>query len=811
MTLIEPTPATTVDPEESNGILAGRAYPQYWYMVCRSADVTPGVIHPIELLGHSIVLFRTADNALHAFSAHCSHMGTHLRSGAIVGDCVRCPMHHWRFDAAGRCTVGSPAARQRSWPVAERLGSVFIFFGDAPLPPLPSFENIPLEDLRAAAGKSVTINCSWMAVLSNAFDIQHLNAVHERALREPPQVERSDPHRIRLRYVSRVTGAGLADRAMKWLSGDHIRVSITCWGGTLFTVESQLGKRRSMLLLGVIPSATGVLVKPIVAMRSCGLNLFDRLRLHVAQWLFTRFLEKDIDMLRDMHFRPPAVGLKPEDPMQQFFDFLQDALPPPPPHSPPQEFTPRNPMLKPLNIALISPKGPLYRHRGGIWRKSLRYMPLTLPTLASLVPPELNAQLHLIEEGIQTIPDNLDVDLVGMTVITGTAKRAYTLAEGFRQRGITVVLGGPHVTLIPDDAQPHADAIVTGYAEESWPTLLRDFAANRLQPRYTQSPTLKLENLPFPRRDLLPGKRYLTTNVFEATRGCVHNCDFCVVPTAWGRKPLQKPPEDVVADIRQHRARKALFVDLNLISDRDYALQLFAALTPLNIHWYGLTTVLPRRRRRNSSNCRRPAPAAAASLMGLESISPEALRQSRKGFNTPDKYKELVRKLHHHKIALQGCFVFGLDHDTPAIFQQTAEFAVDARIDLPRFAIVTPFPNTGLYNRLLSENRILTTNWELYDGQHVVFQPKHLTIEQLQHGTQAAWKTAYSYRSIFKRISANPTGLPLAITANLGYRFYAHRLHKFYTCDWFLPKDRPAPAENFIPLATPQRAHETVS
>jgi radical SAM superfamily enzyme YgiQ (UPF0313 family) len=122
-----------------------------------------------------------------------------------------------------------------------------------------------------------------------------------------------------------------------------------------------------------------------------------------------------------------------------------------------------------LRLALISPKGPLYRHRGGIWKKSLRYQPLTLTTLAALIPPELEIDLQLIDEGIADVPDDLDVDLVGLTVITGTAVRAYALADRLRARGIAVVLGGPHITLIPDDAQPHADAIVVGYAEDTWP------------------------------------------------------------------------------------------------------------------------------------------------------------------------------------------------------------------------------------------------------------------------------------------------------------------------------------------------------
>src|SRR6266478_3597135 len=150
-------------------------------------------------------------------------------------------------------------------------------------------------------------------------------------------------------------------------------------------------------------------------------------------------------------------------------------------------------------IALISPKGPLYRHRGGIWKKSLRYQPLTLTTLAALVPPELPVELRLFDEGIADVPLDLGADLVGLTVITGTAMRAYELAGHFRRRGITVVLGGPHVTLIPDDAAPHADAVVVGYAEDSWPQLLRDFVDADLHPRYEQAAGLDLANRPVPR------------------------------------------------------------------------------------------------------------------------------------------------------------------------------------------------------------------------------------------------------------------------------------------------------------------------
>src|SRR5207249_1629058 len=225
-----------------------------------------------------------------------------------------------------------------------------------------------------------------------------------------------------------------------------------------------------------------------------------------------------------------------------------------------------------LRIVLISPKGPLYRYRGGIFGRALRYKPLTLTTLAALVPPGFDVEL--VDEGIQDVPLDIDADLIAMTVITGTARRAYELAEHFQQRGIPVVLGGPHVTLIPEDAQAHADAIVVGYAEDTWPELLRDFAAGQLRCRYDQASTVSLADRPFARRELLPN-RYITDAVFEAQRGCLHDCEFCVVPAAWGRKLYQKPVAEVVADIRHHGKRHILFVDLNLYADRNYARQLF--------------------------------------------------------------------------------------------------------------------------------------------------------------------------------------------------------------------------------------------
>jgi len=414
-------------------------------------------------------------------------------------------------------------------------------------------------------------------------------------------------------------------------------------------------------------------------------------------------------------------------------------------------------------------------------------MPQTFPTLVALIPPELGIQTKCYDEGIQSIdPHTLEADLVGMTVITGSAPRAYELAAIFRKRGIPVILGGPHVTLAPDDAAPHADVIVTGWAELSWPQLLRDWQADKLQPRYSEQPDHDLDT-PLPDRSVLPSNRYLTDAVFEATRGCIFKCDFCVSPAAWGRKVWKKPVERVVEDIRSHGKKRIIFVDLNIIADRRYALELFHALTPLGVKWFGLATTTLVKDEELLDACAKSG--CTGLLMGLESIDPTILKNMNKSFNKPENYAAVVEALHRRGIALQGCFVFGQDGESPEVFEQTARFAIDSGIDLPRFAISTPFPGTPLHHKLESENRLLHKDWSLYDGQHCVFQPQDMTPQELEQGTELAWKKAYSVKGCFKRIRKTAAPLPLALITNYTYRHYAHNLNKFYTCDWGLARN----------------------
>ncbi|MFN8392040.1 MAG: radical SAM protein [Bdellovibrionota bacterium] len=437
-----------------------------------------------------------------------------------------------------------------------------------------------------------------------------------------------------------------------------------------------------------------------------------------------------------------------------------------------------------LRIALISPKGPLYRHRGGIFRKGLRIGPLTLTTLASLIPPEIPHTLRIYDEGVEELPASIDADLVGMTVITGTAPRAYELAQRFRAEGKKVILGGPHPTLVPDEAAQHCDCVVTGYAEETWPQLLRDLVAGVLRPRYAMSSDFsfqRMATLPYAKRALLAGTGYKTVNAFEATRGCIHSCDFCVVPHAWGKRPFQKPVEHVIDDIRQSGAKRLVFYDLNLLADFGYARELFSALVPLKVKWFGLSTVLLGKDQELMDLCARSG--CRGLLIGFETVSKAGLSYYNKRFNRPEEYGAFVRALHDRNIMIMGTFVFGNDNDGLDSFDAARDFILDHRIDLPRFSIMTPFPGTTLFKRLDHEERILTRDWSMYDGQHVVFQPKQLTAAELLYHHERVWKEVYSYRCIARRFRRGMEQLGIVLGANLAYRFYSRNLNRFYTCE----------------------------
>jgi radical SAM superfamily enzyme YgiQ (UPF0313 family) len=430
-----------------------------------------------------------------------------------------------------------------------------------------------------------------------------------------------------------------------------------------------------------------------------------------------------------------------------------------------------------MKILLIMPRGALYRYEKGIFRRPIRYAPLTLTTLASLIPQEIEAEVEIIDEGVEGLPAEIDADLVGITAITGTAMRAYALADRIRKKGIPVVIGGVHATLMPGEAALHADAVVCGFAEESWPKLLNDFVRGNMRRLYTQSADLAMDNLPFPRRDLLKGKGYITVNTLQATRGCMNQCDFCVVPVAWGKKMYLRPVSDVISELEQIGSRNVLFVDVSPIEDRKYAKELYSAMIPLKKRWLSPSTI------RIADDPELLDLAAKSGcrglLIGFESVSQLTLKAMGKSFNYIDKFKDQVEKLHYRGISIQACFVFGFDTDDKTVFEKTVEIVNNLNLDLPRFTVYTPFPGTPIHQKLKQENRITETNWSMYDAQHVVFRPRLMSSAQLQEGLYWAWNQCYSLGSIFRRLAGSRCLLPVSIPANIAYRFYARNLSSY--------------------------------
>ncbi len=430
-----------------------------------------------------------------------------------------------------------------------------------------------------------------------------------------------------------------------------------------------------------------------------------------------------------------------------------------------------------MRIALVSPAGAMHRCTSGNFRKALRYAPLTLTTLAALAPDEIEAEIEIIDEGVQRIPDQIDADIVGITAITGTATRAYKLADRLRAQGLPVVLGGVHPTIMPDEAKAHADAVVVGYAEDTWPQLLRDFAAGRMKPLYEQRGAVSLTHRPFPRRDLLRANLYLTINSIQATRGCPNACDFCIIPRAWGRRQAFRPVADVVREIDFMGAKALCFLDPSPIENAAYAKELYRALIPLRLKWYGLSTVKIADDPELLDLCAKSG--CRGLLLGFESLSQMELNQIGKPFNSPHKYIETVKRLHGRGIAVQGCFVFGFDTDDASMFGRTVEFVHKSGIDLPRYSVYTPFPQTDLFARLKAQGRILTEDWALYDSQHVVFQPALMSPDELESGLHWAWRQTYSLGSIFRRVLRSRCAPFVTLFANFGYRVYAERLPGF--------------------------------
>ena len=406
---------------------------------------------------------------------------------------------------------------------------------------------------------------------------------------------------------------------------------------------------------------------------------------------------------------------------------------------------------------------------------------LGLLRVAALTPPEWD--VTIVDEKIEPLDLNQPADLVGITTMTTTVKRGYEIADHFRRRGIKVIMGGMHVSVLPQEALQHCDTVVVGEAEILWPALLNDHAQNALKPIYRhEGEWPPLVGLPPNNWELFRPKKYLPIHFMETTRGCPIDCEFCAVTTAFGGKFRNRPQDEVLAELKTLRPFTGLltlknlvfFVDDNIVSNRAYAREFFSRIADLNLNWFGQASVNIAKdpeilKLAEKSGC-------TGLFMGFETLSTDAIKSIGKGVNKPSEYLDVVKKIHDHGIGIDGSFVFGFDTDDAGVFDRTVDFVIKAKLEVVYFSILTPYPGTRLHQRLTTEGRLLTEDWDLYDANHVVYQPRTFTPDQLLEGYYGALKEVYTVPSIMKRLWGTTSWKNFFYPMNFAFRGGVNRL-----------------------------------
>ncbi|MDH3620560.1 MAG: B12-binding domain-containing radical SAM protein [Gammaproteobacteria bacterium] len=384
-------------------------------------------------------------------------------------------------------------------------------------------------------------------------------------------------------------------------------------------------------------------------------------------------------------------------------------------------------------------------------RSSDAMEPLCFAILKSLTPPDID--ISFFDERLEPIPVDHETDLVALTVETYTASRAYEIADGFRRKGIAVVMGGYHPTFLPDEALQHADAVVKGDAEGVWERVLEDARGGTMQGIY-ESPSFPSLDRSMPDRSIFAGKQYAPIGLVQFSRGCRFNCSFCSIRAFYGSSLRHRPVADVVEDIRRSGRRHIFLVDDNLFVDSDIARELFTALIPLNISWscqvsidIARDTALVRLMRR--SGC-------ISALVGFESLDIDSLRELKKHWNVKwQSYDEAIGVFRRAGIMLYGTFVLGCDTDTVDSFGKLVEFSLRNKFLLANFNPLTPMPGSPLFETMKSEGRLLHDKWWLDPGfcyGDATFEPRGMSPDELTRGCFHARKRFNSTNSIVRRM-----------------------------------------------------------
>jgi radical SAM superfamily enzyme YgiQ (UPF0313 family) len=422
------------------------------------------------------------------------------------------------------------------------------------------------------------------------------------------------------------------------------------------------------------------------------------------------------------------------------------------------------------DLLLISPLSKSLVGKGFYFR-----MPaFGLLKLASITPQSW--RVTILDEKVEPLNGAAAPDLVGITTMTATAARAYELAAQFRERGIKVVMGGMHVSSVPDEALKHCDSVVIGEAEGLWPSLLQDFERGELKPIYRHDECPSLSGLPHPDWDQFRGKHYLPVHFVETTRGCPWDCEFCAVTTAFGGKYRSRPADDVMAELKSLRPFQGrfqlpncvFFIDDNIVANPRYARELLARVADLKINWFSHASVNIAKDPELLTLCKKSG--CAGLLIGFETLSSETMSSIGHKPNRPANYLEVVNKIHDSGIGIDAAFVFGFDTDDEGVFDRTLDFIHQAKIEIPYFSILTPYPGTRLHRRLQSEGRLLTSDWALYDTSHVVYRPRKISAARLQEGYLRVYRESFAWSSILRRLWGTTSWKQFFYGMNFGYR-----------------------------------------
>lgn len=405
-----------------------------------------------------------------------------------------------------------------------------------------------------------------------------------------------------------------------------------------------------------------------------------------------------------------------------------------------------------MRIALIRPS---FGSAGGRpYRSPARLEPLALAVLAALTPA--GHEVVAVDERLEDVPLDGAFDAVALSVCTFSARRAWQIADRFRARGIPVVAGGFHPTLVPDEAAQHVDAVAVGDAEGTWPRVVADLAAGRLQPRYAPPSPGPCEAVT-PDRRVYRHHRYLPVRVVQLTRGCPRACEFCAIRAFYGGHTRTRPVDAVVDEIRRSGARRLFFADDNVAADRPAFEALLEALLPLGVRWSGQVDLTFAD---DPALVRLVARSGGQSLtLGFESLDPATLVRMGKAWNRADRYGARLARIRDAGLLVYGTFVFGYEGDGPDVFDRALAFALDQGFYLANFNPLQPLPGTPLHGRLEREGRLRFDRWWLdptYRWHDALFRPTGMTPEQLTEGCRRVRDAFHATRSIARRFLRSP-------------------------------------------------------